>query len=123
MRGNLKLHVIHVAGTRMQEEGADGASSGELLIDVMNRTHILQYIPLHQSALKVAPKLEEWIQGCWPKERGELNCLTSDDWYSYGVPSQNCIWAPAQAVVAPEQLACMIHKHPSSFLCLLYHGC
>jgi hypothetical protein len=116
MRGDLKLHMIHVAGTRMQDEGADGSSRGDHATGVMNGTHILQYIPLHQSALEVAPKLEEWIRGCWTKERGELNFLTPEDWFSHGVPSKNCVWtpAPAAADVAAEQMARAIHKHPSS---------
>jgi hypothetical protein len=29
MLGNLKLHVIHVAGTRMQAKGTDGTSHGD----------------------------------------------------------------------------------------------
>jgi hypothetical protein len=117
MKGDLKLHVIHVAGTRMQEEGADGASRGDQSSGVMSGTHILQYIPLHLSALDVAPKLEEWLRSCWPKERGKLQCLTANDWYSHGVSSRNCIWAPAPAAAeaASEQLARAIHKHPSSF--------
>jgi hypothetical protein len=41
--------------------------------------HILQYVPLHKGALEVASKLEEWIRGCWPKERGELELLTEKE--------------------------------------------
>jgi hypothetical protein len=51
---------------------------------VMNGTHILQYVPLHKGALEVASKLEEWIHGCWPKERGELKLLTEKDWFCTG---------------------------------------
>jgi hypothetical protein len=29
MKGDLVLHVVHVAGTRMQGEGADGALQGQ----------------------------------------------------------------------------------------------
>jgi hypothetical protein len=117
MRGDLKLHVIHVAGTRMQDEGADGSSRGDQSSGVMNGTHILKYVPLHQSALELEPKLEAWLRGCWPKERGELVTLTEKDWFSHGVSSRNCIWAPApaSAEVAAEQMGRAIHKHPSSF--------
>jgi hypothetical protein len=116
MRGDLKLHVIHVAGTRMQIEGADGSSRGDQSSGVMNGTHVLHYVPLHKGALEVAPKLEDWIRRCWPKEREELKLLTEDDWFRHGVPSRNCIWAPAPAAAeaASEQMARAVHKHPSS---------
>jgi hypothetical protein len=109
--------VIHVAGTRMQKEGADGSSRGDHATGVMNGTHILHYVPLHKTALEVSPKLVDWIRGCWPKERGELRLLTEEDWFPHGIPSGNCIWAPAPAAaeVAAEQMARAVHKHPSSF--------
>jgi hypothetical protein len=117
MKGDLKLHVIHVAGTQMEAEGADGSSRGNQSSGVMNGTHVLHYVPLHQSALEVAPKLEEWLQGCWPKQLGKLDIMTEKDWFKHGRTSQNCIWAPAPAAaeVAAKQTGRAIHQHPSSF--------
>jgi hypothetical protein len=117
MKGDLKLHVIHVSGTRMQEEGADGSSRGDQSTGVMNGTHILEFVPLHQSALELSPLLKEWLKKCWPKERGKLEFLTPKDWFAHGTTSRNCVWAPAPAAAgaAGEMLSRAVHKHPASF--------
>jgi hypothetical protein len=57
MWGNLKLHVIHVAGTRMQAEGADGTSRGDHSTGVMRGDSVLEYVPLNKGALDLEPGL------------------------------------------------------------------
>ena len=52
MAGDLILHVIHVAGTRMVAEGADGGSRGDLNQGVMAGQSILDFVPLHLTALE-----------------------------------------------------------------------
>ena len=46
-----KLHVNHVAGTRMIGEGSDGLSRGDMLSGVMGGEGILAFVPFHLSAL------------------------------------------------------------------------
>jgi hypothetical protein len=117
MRGDLKLHMIHVAGTWMQDEGAVGASRGDQSTGVMNGTPILEYIPLHKGALEIEPGVREWLERNWPSKRGKLEFLTPDDWLGHGgTRRRNCVWAPAPAAadVAAEQLARTVHQHPYS---------
>jgi hypothetical protein len=61
MEGDLILHLIHVAGTMMVAEGADGGSRGDLNQGVMAGQPILDFVPLHLSALERSPSLESWI--------------------------------------------------------------
>jgi len=46
----VQLHVIHIAGTRMQAQGTDALSHGDLLTGVMRDRNMLQFIPLHLTA-------------------------------------------------------------------------
>ncbi len=43
----LRLHLIHVSGTRMQAQGTDGLSRGDLTNGVMNGADMLSFVPLH----------------------------------------------------------------------------
>jgi hypothetical protein len=116
MKGNLILHMIHVAGTRMQEEGADGASRGDHSTGAMNGTSVLNYVPLHRDAISLEPGVKTWLEKNWDTERGKLSFLTPDDWYAHGRTPKNCVWAPAPASAdaAAEQMARRIHQHPDS---------
>jgi hypothetical protein len=112
MRGNLKLHMIHVAGTRMQAEGADGTARGDHLTGVMSGDSVLDYVPLHKGALELEPGLRDWLLNLWDNERGELKFLTPKDWLGHGTLPKNCVWIPppAAADVAAEQMARRIHQ-------------
>jgi hypothetical protein len=116
MKGNLILHMIHVAGTRMQEEGADGASRGDHSTGAMNGTSILNYVPLHLDAISLEPGVKDWLQQSWDPEYGELSFLSPEQWYAHGRTPKNCVWAPAPAAAdaAAEQMAKRIHQHPDS---------
>jgi hypothetical protein len=61
MSGGLILHVIHVAGTRMIDQGADGGSRGDLNQGSMAGESILNFVPLHLLALERSAKLEDWV--------------------------------------------------------------
>jgi hypothetical protein len=54
------LHVIHISGTRMQAQGTDALSWGDLTTGVMPNRDMLQFIPLHLSALDRSPQLSTW---------------------------------------------------------------
>ena len=50
--GGFKLHVIHVAGTRMKSWGIDGLSRGDLMEGMMTGKDPLSFIPLAAGANK-----------------------------------------------------------------------
>ena len=76
-----RMHVIHVAGTRMMAQGTDGLSRGCLLEGVMQGTSILSFIPLHQTALERSPNLLMWLQEAHSKaDPGSSGCLLRQLW-------------------------------------------
>jgi hypothetical protein len=50
--GDIFLHLICCAGTRMIKQGADGLSRGNLDNGVMIGEHMLEYVPIHLLALE-----------------------------------------------------------------------
>ncbi len=115
MEGSLVLHVIHVAGTRMIAEGADGGSRGDLSQGVMSGQSVLDFVPLHLSAFERSATLEAWIRSWWDDERGELITLTPEGWFDEGQKEGCFLWAPppAAADVVAEQLGEARHKRTS----------
>jgi hypothetical protein len=81
MEGELILHVIHVASTRMIKEGANGGSRGDFTQGVMAGKAILDYVPLNLSALSRLSKVEPWICSWWNAECGKLQTLEPEWWY------------------------------------------
>jgi hypothetical protein len=114
MEGQLLLHVVHVAGTRMIEEGADGGSRGDLTQGAMAGHSVIDFVPLHLSALERSPGLETWIRSWWDQERGELETLEPEGWFDQGQTSGSFLWSPppAAADVVAEQLGEARHKRP-----------
>ena len=85
MKFMCSVHIIHVAGTRMIEQGTDGLSRGDLLEGVLNGKRMLSFIPLHLSALEREPALKDWIlswAGSGRKEKIEF--LSPVDWFVRG---------------------------------------
>jgi hypothetical protein len=116
MRRNLKLHMIHVAGTQMQAKGADGTSRGDRSTGMMSGDSVLDYVPLHKGAFELESGLKEWLTRTWDREQGDLRILEPKDWFAHGSTPKHCVWAPAPtaADVAAEQMARQIHQHPGS---------
>ena len=56
-----KIHFVHVAGTRMITQGADGLSRGNLTKGVMGGWNMGDFVPLHRGALERSNQLEGWI--------------------------------------------------------------
>jgi hypothetical protein len=114
MDGELLLHVIHVAGTRMIDEGADGGSRGDLSQGAMSGQPVLDFIPLHLSALERSAEVEPWIRSWWDKERGDLVNLTPEGWFDEGQTEGCFLWSPppAAADAVVDQLGEARHKRP-----------
>ena len=72
MKGDLILHMLHCAGTRMQDKGADGLSRGDQSTGVMGGRHVLYYVKLHKSAMELEPGLKRWFTSNWDRDRGPL---------------------------------------------------
>ncbi len=62
MGGNLKLQVIHIAGTRMIQQGTDGLSHGDFLGGVLAGQDMLSFIPLCKTAIERSGILLDWIR-------------------------------------------------------------
>ena len=138
MRFRMKLHLIHVAGTRMITQGTDGLSRGIMLEGVMKGENMLTYVPLDKSALDVEPSLKIWLQSWLPKDK-RAEYLTPAGWFERGhdingyfkndeglsspsVQAGTFVWAPppAAAEVAIQELRKARHKRQKSlhvFIC------
>jgi hypothetical protein len=110
----LHLHVIHVAGTRMQYQGTDGLSRGSTDAGVLQGDDMLSFIPLHLSAADRHPPLAAWIQSWYSDD--PYSWLQPFDWFNSGHTAGRNVWCPppAAADVALEQLAIAIHKRPKT---------
>ena len=135
MNYQCSITFVHVAGTRMIEQGTDGLSRGDLLEGVMQGNSIFKYIPLNESALIRHPPLESWIRS-WSEGHfhESLEILKEEDWIwrgqdidgirrnidGYKMPSYKSgtfLWepAPAAALFAIESLRQGRHKRQDSF--------
>ena len=90
MTCEFKLHVIHVAGTRMIEQGTDGMSRGDHGSGVMAGSPMLSYAPLNLSAIERSDTLLPWIQSWSHDEISPLVVLSPEDWFE-SHPSGGCI--------------------------------
>ena len=125
MSGLCKIHLIHVAGTRMIWQGTDGLSRGDRNAGVMAGESMLSFIPLNKSALSRSRKLQEWVNswgGTGEDYPIPIQFLCPDEWPKALVEVATYVWSPppAAAEVAAEYMAQSIHKRTSSahiFVC------
>jgi hypothetical protein len=139
VRCGVLLHIIHVAGTRMIRQGADGLSRGNTLEGVMGGEQMMSFIPLHLSALERCELLLPWIRS-WCGNH-HIHPLTPEEWFEKGhdvvggtintdkawmpcVGKKRMLhlWAPPPAlgVLAIEELRRARHKRQTSthiFVC------
>ena len=81
MRARWKLHVIHVTGTRMIRQGADGLPRGDMLSGVMGGLSMESFVPVHLEALGRSPLIKPWVESWWPEDQ-VLKWLSPNDWFS-----------------------------------------
>ena len=139
MTAGIKLHFIHVAGTRMITQGSDGLSRGNLSEGVMRGEEMTSFIPLHLSALERSELLKVWITSWFSFNDRPLEFLEPIDWYERGHDikgsTRNCdgqwlpeyvagcyIWSPppAAASIVLEELRKARQKRQDSahlFIC------
>jgi hypothetical protein len=135
----IKVHLIHVAGTRMIQQGTDGISRGNLLEGVMTGRKMISFVPISLGAVERSPKLLQWFRS-WTNDF-ELKPLTPKEWLWEGQGLgndtwENCdnvkfpkrserrmfLWAPAPSIadVAIELLRTSIHRRTDAlhiFVC------
>jgi hypothetical protein len=101
MRADLKLHLVHVAGTRMIEQGTDGLSRGMMCEGVMAGRGMLDYIDIARSSVSRHPALVDYVR-YWSGVQG-LAPLTEEEWFnvghgiSGGMLDPRGIWIPSHA--------------------------
>jgi hypothetical protein len=127
----VQLHLTHVAGTRMQAQGTDALSRGDLTTGVMQHRDMLRFVPLHLSAVDRSSLVPIWV-GTWIPAGTSLRILTPAEWftagqgYTHGIKNADGVWIPdaadsasdvrlwvpppAAAEVAIEQLSFSRHK-------------
>ena len=132
MRAGCKISIIHVAGTRMIEQGSDGLSRGNFTEGSMKSGGILDYVPLAESAIDRSPGLLPWIRK-WVLD-DNLEILDPIGWFERGhdlvqegtrnseghwIPKYRAgtfLWTPPPAAgdVAVEELRKARHKRQDS---------
>jgi hypothetical protein len=112
LRSGWKIHVIHIAGTRMISQGPDGLSQGDMLTGVMGGADMLTFIPLVFTAIERQPELMEWVDSWWGT--GNNSGLTPEGWYAGSSRIGMYVWCPppAAADAALEQLYKCHFKRP-----------
>jgi hypothetical protein len=132
MHGQIILHVVHVAGSRMVVQGTDGLSRGDFSSGVMSGQHMLQFVPLHLTALDRSAAVLPWIQSWAPLPN--IQPLTPADWHEKGhglcggsvnldgiwIPkeSSTCwfLWVPPPAAAASALFELGISRHKCTAL-------
>jgi len=98
MSGLLRLHMVHIPGTRMIKQGTDSLSRGDLAEEVMTGCSILDFVPLNKSALDHQPGLVAWLTSWIPSKNPVF--LTPQDWFDIGhgiqggAPDSEGVWTP-----------------------------
>jgi hypothetical protein len=89
-RVGIKLHLIHVAGTRMIAQGTDGVSRGFLAAGIMNGQTMGSFIPIHLTASQRSPDILSWIKEWADPDTIELDPM---GWFEAGHDITN--WSPS----------------------------
>jgi hypothetical protein len=77
MHGQIILHVVHVAGSRMVVQGTDGLSRSDFSSGVMSGQHMLQFVPLHLTALDRSAAVLPWIRSWAPLPATQYTTINS----------------------------------------------
>ena len=134
IKWSTRIHIIHIAGSRMIEQGTDALSRGNLCEGVLLRKNMLSFIQIAKTAIERSPLLLNWIRE-WtnmstliPLKAEEWHwkgqCLLSTPWTNIDgmeLPQESdqdtFLWVPPPCLadVALEYLRKSILKHPGLF--------
>jgi len=88
INAGFKIHIIHIAGTRMIKQGTDGLSRGDCNEGVMKGVSMLSYVPLDTTCFQRSPLLKEKIKWCLAPYLKATNLkdryLVELDWFNLG---------------------------------------
>ena len=128
MSGLLRIHMVHIPGTRMIAQGTDGLSRGDLTDGVMTGLSILDFVPLNKSAMDRQPGILPWLRTWIPAPdpfpltiadwfdvgHGTMGGTANSDgvWFPIDSPHKWLIWSPppALAETALDELEEARHK-------------
>jgi hypothetical protein len=114
MDHNLIIHVVHVLGKRMIDQGTDGLSRADHLQGVVTGRDIHHWVPLNESTFMRLKPLETWLA----KAIGGLGFTTlfPEGWFTTGHGYGNYVWVPPPAAcdAVVEQLGKARVKQPES---------
>jgi hypothetical protein len=96
MEGDLFIHLIHVAGTRMIWSGVDGLSRGDHNAGVMAGDPMLSFVPLAQDAKERSPGLVAWVDS-WAnpskhKTKMTMKSLSPTEWCNPHPSGGTSLW-------------------------------
>jgi hypothetical protein len=114
MNFNIILHVIHVSGRRMIDQGTDGLSRADHSTGAVTGRDIRHWAPLNKGALERSLGLGTWLDRA---TRGlGFETLQQEGWFAEGHGYGNFLWAPAPAAVevVVKQLGKARLKRPES---------
>ena len=119
MTTDIVLHVVHVSGTRMIQQGTDGLSRADHSSGVMQGDSMTRHIPLNEDAFCRAPKLEAKFRSLARgllSEGLNLQFLKPHQWFDEHHAYGNYVWIPPPAVTdaAVDLLNKARHKRPES---------
>jgi hypothetical protein len=98
---DLKLYLVHVAGTRMVAQGTDGLSRGMMCEGVMAGRDMLDYVDIASSATARHPAITDYLRAVTGID--QLTPLSIDDWFGVGhgivggTRDKHCMWLPSHA--------------------------
>ncbi len=130
------LHMLHVAGIRMIEQGMDGLSQGLVLEGVAVGQDMLTFVDLALSATRCHPPILDFIKPWLDPASGATHILQESQWFAVGhgsiggnrdhhgvwlpmhaVNNKSYIWVPPPFIadVALEECLKAAHKHTDTY--------
>lgn len=114
LKHQLAIHVVHVSGRRIIQQGTDGLLRGDHYQGAMADQPFERFIPLHLTALERSKKLKGWLT----EYLRDLNpkFLEPDEWFEDSHDFGNFVWSPPPAAgdAIVEQLAKARLKRPEA---------
>ena len=104
MQAGMRIHIIHIAGTRMIGQGTDGLSRGDSNEGVMQGKSMLEFVPLSKNCVERSPTINSKLKWCLSSYLNEVKqkliFLNEKDWFLRGHDicggsyNQEGIWMP-----------------------------
>jgi hypothetical protein len=84
MEYDFTLHMVHVTGTRMINQGTDGLSRGIFLEGVVRGEDMLSFVDLSQTAIERHPGVLDFVKSWVFPILGEGKILKCEEWFREG---------------------------------------